>query len=118
MSDQRLEATERLLSEGLDLCVRARKMDAMDRRAATLSISQGSDDWVKSGRFDEYVVRHNADRPEAPIHTRSATVHLWVQEQYDKDLADWEKRAREHLMRDPDYRERRQALKDGKEDIP
>lgn len=87
-----------LLSEGLDLCVRARQMDAMDRRAATLAVSSVPDEWQASGQFDRYVARHNIEVPHAPISTRSGTVALWAQEQYDKDLADWECRARKALM--------------------
>lgn len=87
-----------LLSEGLDLCVRARKMDAMDRRASTLAVSCDPEAWQASGRFDAYVARNNIEMPHAPIHTRSATVAVWMQEQYDKDLADWEARARKALL--------------------
>jgi hypothetical protein len=57
-----------LLSEGLDLCVRARKIDGIG--AAT----------------------------KGPM-TRSGTLPLWVQDQFDKDLADWEKRGRATMMR-------------------
>ena len=53
-----------LLSEALDLCIRARKLDDMPR--------PGDD----------------------PFMPRSGTPALWVQEQYDNDLADWENRAR------------------------
>lgn len=87
-----------LLSEGLDLCVRARKMDAMDRREATLKVSKCADEWVESGVFDEYVERHNIQNPDQPIATRSGTVALWLQDQYEKDLAEWERKARHHLM--------------------
>ena len=86
-----------LLSEGLDLCVRARKMDAMDRRQKALDASVGADEWQASGQFDRYVERHNIDYPHAPISTRSATVALWMQDQYNKDLADWEARARKAI---------------------
>ncbi|XHE14025.1 hypothetical protein PCC82_04565 [Agrobacterium deltaense] len=87
-----------LLAEGLDLCVRARQMDAMDRREAALKASKVPEEWLESGKFDEYVERHNIDRPHAPIATRSGTVRLWVEEQYQTDLADWEKKSRHHLM--------------------
>lgn len=43
-----------LLSEALDLCVRARKMDAMDRREAALGVSCDPDGWQAGGRFDTY----------------------------------------------------------------
>jgi len=69
----------------------------MDRRGATLKVSSDPDKWVESGLFDKHVQRHNIEMPHAPIHARSATVYLWIQEQYDKDLADWESRARKHL---------------------
>lgn len=87
-----------LLAQGLDLCVRARKMDAMDLRTATLTVSIDGDAWEKSGRFDQHVARHNIVNPDQPIATRSGTVHLWLQEQYEHDLADWERRVRQHLM--------------------
>ena len=87
-----------LLSEGLDLCVRARKMDAMDRRAAALAASKCADEWVESGRFDGYVELHNIDRPDTQIATRSGTVALWLEEQYQTDLAAWERKSRHHLM--------------------
>lgn len=92
------ETCRALLSEGLDLCVRARKMDAMDRRAATLGISKDPEAWVNGGRFDEYVEMHNADNPDRPIATRSGTVALWLEEQYQTDLAAWERKSRHHLM--------------------
>jgi hypothetical protein len=66
--------SDTLLSEGLDLCARARKMDALDRERA------------------EYY----ALNPDA---TRSNTIPLWVEEQYQTDLADWEQRARSHLAK-------------------
>lgn len=57
-----------LLAEGLDLCVRARTLDE-----AVASIP----------------------RPDgAP---RSGTPHLWVLDQYDRDLAEWEAKARRAL---------------------
>lgn len=92
------EKYRELLSEGLDLCVRARKMDAMDRREATLAISGDPDAWQADGTFDRYVARHNISNPDQPIATRSGTVPLWLNDQYDKDLADWERRARQALM--------------------
>lgn len=87
-----------LLSEGLDLCVRARQMDAMDRRETTLAASIDPVAWQKDGLFDRYVERHNIDRPDAPISTRSGTVALWLEEQYQTDLAAWERKSRHHLM--------------------
>lgn len=69
-----------LLSEGLDLCVRARKIDDGLREQAVREA------------FPESAKLY----PE--IYCRSGTPHLWVQEQYDSDLADWEARARSFLM--------------------
>jgi len=86
-----------LLAAALDLCVRARKMDEQDRRVATLAASVDGASWVESGRFDEYVRRHNIHYPDRSIAPKSATIHLWVQEQYDTDLAAWERNARHHL---------------------
>ena len=54
-----------LLSEALDLCVRARKLDD--------ALPRPGDD---------------------PLMPRSGTPAIWVQEQYDNDLAAWESRAR------------------------
>lgn len=61
-----------LLSEALDLCVRARKLDE--------PIIASQEMWERN-----------------PEMTRSATPALWVQDQYDRDLADWETRARKAL---------------------
>lgn len=63
-----------LLSEGLDLCVRARKLDdAVDQ-----ALQAGM------GRIYE---------------TRCATPALWVQQQYETDLAEWESKARAAMTR-------------------
>lgn len=86
-----------LLSEGLDLCVRARGMDAIERREATLAVSSDPKAWQESGAFDRHVAAHNQQFPDQPISTRSATLPVWVQDQYEKDLADWERRSRAHL---------------------
>jgi hypothetical protein len=90
-----------LLSEGLDLCVRARDMAERDRRRAALDASSHPDEWQASGRFDDYVKRNNIENPNYQIHTRSATIPLWLEEQYQTDLADWERRARAALMKEP-----------------
>lgn len=86
-----------LLSEALDLCVRARNIDAGLRREDHLAASSDPEAWQESGRFDQHVARHNAQRPDQPLAWRSGTAALWVQDQYDRDLADWERRAREAL---------------------
>ena len=61
-----------LLAEALDLCVRARTLDEATESLTPLYAAN-------------------------PTMTRSATPHLWVLDQYDTDLADWERRAREAL---------------------
>lgn len=68
-----------LLSEGLDLCVRARKLD----RSLTDALDAGS---------------VGKERPLQGSGTRSLTPALWVLDQYDSDVEDWEQRARRHLM--------------------
>ncbi|WP_408914034.1 hypothetical protein [Brucella pseudogrignonensis] len=87
-----------LLNEALNLVVRARQMDAIDRRDAALKISKVPDEWVSSGRFDDYVERHNIENPHKPIASKSGTLHLWVLDQYERDLHSWEEKARKHLM--------------------
>lgn len=70
------EELAEILSEGLDLCVRARGLDQQI----------------------EYALQAGMGRifPEG---TRCATPALWVQEQYDTDLADWEAKARSAIIR-------------------
>jgi len=92
------EVCPALLSEGLDLCMRARAMDAVDRRQAALSVSSDPEGWQRHGTFDRYVEMHNEECPDRPISTRSATVALWEEDAYQTALADWERRAREHLL--------------------
>jgi len=87
-----------ILSEGLDLCVRARKLDAQDRTNATLDASVDGEAWMVSGNFARHVERNNIVDPDKLMLTKSATISLWVQEQYDSDLAAWERKARTHLM--------------------
>lgn len=62
----------RILSDGLDLCVRARRMEAMEMERI--------DNKMRSGDF-----------------TRSATIPMWAEEQYQADLAKWEAKARTAL---------------------
>lgn len=71
MSDEIAE----LLAEGLDLCVRAKRLDRQMLGA----------DMAKLGYYG----------PE----TKCGTPHLWAQDQYDKDLADWQSRARKALTK-------------------
>jgi len=65
-----------LLSEGLDLCVRARKLDEQVTRALEVGM----------GRI-------------FPGSTRCGTPALWVQQAYENDLAEWEARAKSALLR-------------------
>lgn len=87
-----------LLSEALDLTVRGRTLDGIQRRADTLAASKSPDEWQANGRFDAHVARHNDSNPPwKQIETRSLTPRLWAEEQFQRDLDDWERRAREHL---------------------
>ena len=61
----------RLLSEGLDLCVRARKLDDLANRAVVQSEING---------------------------THCATPALWVMDQYDRDLDAWQDASRKALQ--------------------
>lgn len=85
-----------LLSEGLDLCVRARKLDAQVRTNVIADLSPGTD-------LERHAARHNLRHPDQTIMSQSGTVPLWLQDQYDRDLADWERRARHHLMQGPHH---------------
>ena len=87
-----------LLSQGLDLCVRARKLDAQDRTNNAKAFSIDGEAWEKSGRLEQYAVRNNAINPDQPMALKSATPALWVLDQYERDLADWERQSRAHLM--------------------
>lgn len=75
MEQERIKQLEGLLHEGLNLCVRARKLD--DGILAEECRRQGS---------------------YAPEHVNCLTPHLWLQEQYDSDLANWETKARQALI--------------------
>ena len=65
------ELAQTLLSEALDLCLRARKLDT------------------------QILERNMAD--QGWTGPRSGTPWLWVQQQYDTDLAEWEARAKKAL---------------------
>jgi hypothetical protein len=79
------------LSVGLDLCVRARKLDAQDRTNIMLEEFPDID-------MERSAPRLTALQPWAPYETRSATIPVWVQEQYDRDLAEWEASTRKLLL--------------------
>lgn len=88
-----------LLNEALNLTVRGRNLDAIQRRADTLGASAEPEEWQASGRFDAYVDRHNCTcDPWRHIETRSLTPQLWAEDQFQRDLHDWEVRARKHMM--------------------
>ena len=91
------ETCRTLLSDGLDLCVRARAMDAQDRTNAQMAISSAPPEWWKEN-LPRRVARHNALFPDQPMSTRSGTIPLWLEDQYEKDLAEWERQARHHLQ--------------------
>jgi len=80
-----------LLSEGLDLCVRGRKLDAQERTNDLVDSAKGTID------LQRYSARHNALHPESPVMTRSGTIALWVLDQYERDVAEWETKTRKHL---------------------
>ena len=88
-----------LVNEALNLVVRARKLDMHQRTLDELGFSVDPRGWVESGQFERHAARHNALHPNTPIDaTRSTPVAPWVEEQYATDLADWEARARRHMM--------------------
>jgi hypothetical protein len=68
----REERLASLLSEGLDLCVRARALDK-----------------VEEDRIETQM--------RNPHMTKSGTIPLWMAEQYQTDLAEWEAKARKAL---------------------
>lgn len=89
-----------LLNEALNLTVRGRNLDAIQRRADTLATSSDGEEWKASGRFDRYVERHNCTcDPWRHIEPRSLTPQLWAEDQFQRDLHDWETRARKHMMK-------------------
>ncbi|RAK68842.1 hypothetical protein [Phenylobacterium kunshanense] len=74
------EELAELLSEGLDLCVRAKKLDDDVSRAVAVGTPEGQEG------------------------TRCLTPALWVLDQYDTDLSDWQARARNTLTKWMAYR--------------
>ena len=88
-----------LLHEALNLTVRGRTLDGIQRRADTLACSKEPDKWQAEGLFDRYVERHNCEcDPWRIIEPRSLTPQLWAEDQFQRDLHDWEMRARKHMM--------------------
>lgn len=98
MTAQSCETCRDLLNEALNLACRSDQFEEQRRRQAALDASSDAEEWLESGRFDAYVERYNLTHPHQRMATESLTMHLWVQDQYDKDLADWQARARKHLM--------------------
>ena len=91
-----------LLNEALNLTLRGRTLDGIQRRADTLAASKDAEGWQESGQFDRYVQRHNCTcDPWRVIETRSLTPQLWVEDQFQRDPHDWETRARKHLTEVP-----------------
>lgn len=88
-----------LLNEALNLTVRGRTLDGIHRRADTLAASRDPKGWQASGRFDDHITRNNLTRgPWKQIEHRSLTPQLWAEDQFQRDLHDWETRTRKHLM--------------------
>lgn len=88
-----------LLGEALNLTVRGRTLDGIQKRQNQLDASIDGDAWKESGMFDRYVESHNCTcQPWNMIETRSLTPQLWLEDQFQSDLHDWETRARKHLM--------------------
>ena len=94
------ETCRDLLNEALNLACRSDQFEEQRRRQAALDVSIDPEAWQKGGLFDAYVAEHNEMFPHSQIAPKCLTMHLWVQDQYDKDLADWQARAREHLMKE------------------
>lgn len=94
MSEPTYADIARQLSRGLDLCVRARSLDAQDRTNVMVETFPGID-MTRAGP------RLNAVFPDTPYTTRSATIPVWLQQQYDTDLAAWESETRTMLSRLP-----------------
>lgn len=80
-----------MLSDGLDLCVRARRLDTIDRTNVMIETLHGGIDMERAAP------RLNAITPHTPYETRSLTIPLWVEDQFQKDLAAWEAGARKLL---------------------
>ena len=93
------QTCQNLLHEALDLTVRGRSLDGIQRRADTLAASKDPESWQRHGLFDKHVERHNAEaEPWNMIETRSLTPRLWLEEQFARDLHEWEQKARKHMM--------------------
>ena len=93
------ETCTALLNEALNLTVRGRTLDGIQRRSDCLNASCEPQEWLDSGRFDDHVTRHNCTcQPWNSIETRSLTPQLWAEDQFQRDLHDWESRSRGHLM--------------------
>ena len=82
------------LSLGLDLCVRARRLDAQER-------TNVMDEAFPGNGLERLAPRMTANFPAQPYLTRSATIAVWVQDQYDTDLLKWETDTRAMLSRLP-----------------
>ena len=88
-----------LMHEALNLTVRGRRLDAIANRASCLAASVAADEWQQSGQFDRYVEMHNARcEPWRHIEPRSLTPQIWAEEQFERDLHDWEQRSRKHMQ--------------------
>ena len=87
-----------LLNEALNLTVRGRNLDAIQRRQSNLDAASDPVEWKESGGFDRYVARHNQRcEPWDRIEHRSLSPQLWLEDQFQRDLYDWESRCRAHM---------------------
>ena len=88
-----------LMHQALNLTMRGRKLDMVQNRAAMLDASSDGDEWLASGGFDAFVERHNMHcNPGREIEARSLTPQLWAEDAFAHDLAEWETRARKHMI--------------------
>lgn len=93
------ETCAALLNEALNLTVRGRKLDGIQNRANQLACSDDGGEWLESGKFDQRVARNNAEcDPWDYIEPRSLTPQLWAEDQFQRDLCDWESRSRKHMI--------------------
>jgi len=92
MSVPSYEDLAKQLSAGLDLCIRARNLDAQERTNVMTEAFPEID-------MERCAPRLNANFPDQPYTTKSHTIAAWVQQQYDVDLAAWERDTKAMLLK-------------------